>query len=442
MKKYKVSKYNTIISKGKDILIYNSLKGIDSLCKLDAEKWNKLIKSIDAPNKKANELIINDFIEKGIIIDSDLDEEILRKYKHNNVLNNNLLNLILMPTEKCNFRCDYCYEDFKKGAMDNKTVDAIVKYVKENIHKYSSVEVDWFGGEPLLERDLISSISDKIIQICRTSRKGYISTMTTNGYFLTADTVKILIQKYILSYQVTIDGTAKYHNKHRKLHNGQGTYNEIINNLISIRDQIKSNTVSFTIRVNLSRGYEEFFEEYLKVIRNEFSEDKRFNISLRYVVNLSETDKNLDKYLRKEEMGNIFDKASQYIPDMLSRSFISFLTRPQKCYAAKKGAFTIGSDGTIYKCTAHFNKEFNNIGSIKKNNVNDYKIALWMYSDSSDSVECQSCTFSGNCIMGTCPYGSITKNLITCPLEINHIEYILTFLDKQKLIKHIGRNYD
>ena len=41
------------------------------------------------------------------------------------LLTNKILHLILLPTEKCNFRCKYCYEDFSIGRMNVDTISGV-----------------------------------------------------------------------------------------------------------------------------------------------------------------------------------------------------------------------------------------------------------------------------------------------------------------------------
>ena len=59
------------------------------------------------------------------------------------------MSLVIMPTEKCNFKCKYCYETFRKGKMSPAVQDAIINYVKKNIRNHTELAVIWFGGEPL-----------------------------------------------------------------------------------------------------------------------------------------------------------------------------------------------------------------------------------------------------------------------------------------------------
>lgn len=58
----------------------------------------------------------------------------------------------IMPTEQCNFRCTYCYEQFKYGMIESCVVEHIMEFIKCNLNsgKYTEFMLDWFGGEPTL----------------------------------------------------------------------------------------------------------------------------------------------------------------------------------------------------------------------------------------------------------------------------------------------------
>src|SRR2546426_838955 len=79
-------------------------------------------------------------------------------------LRNDHLHLILFPTEQCNFRCTYCYEDFAIGRMTAATVASIKRLIDRRLRGLRSLVVSWFGGEPLLARAVVEEISQHIVR--------------------------------------------------------------------------------------------------------------------------------------------------------------------------------------------------------------------------------------------------------------------------------------
>ena len=78
-----------------------------------------------------------------------------------------VLGLIVAPTLACNFKCEYCFEEVKKGHMSPETVDALVSFVREKAQALKTFSCTWYGGEPLLRMDLIEKLSAAFIDICR-----------------------------------------------------------------------------------------------------------------------------------------------------------------------------------------------------------------------------------------------------------------------------------
>src|SRR5215211_2329775 len=76
---------------------------------------------------------------------------------------NESLHLIVLPTEQCNFRCTYCYEDFSIGRMSSEVIQGVKRLIDRRLPSLKSLSVSWFGGEPLLGRAIVEDISEHIV---------------------------------------------------------------------------------------------------------------------------------------------------------------------------------------------------------------------------------------------------------------------------------------
>src|SRR5262245_50079579 len=102
---------------------------------------------------------------------------------------NDSLHLILLPTEQCNFRCTYCYEDFSIGSMSSDTIQGIKRLIDSRLDGLRALSVSWFGGEPLLARAVIEDISEHIVRATADRPNlHYEGDVTTNGYLLDIST--------------------------------------------------------------------------------------------------------------------------------------------------------------------------------------------------------------------------------------------------------------
>ena len=108
-----------------------------------------------------------------------------------------------------------------KGKMSLEIQDSLIKFVKKNITKFSSMEVRWFGGEPLEALDVVENLSNAFIRMCRAAKRKYTSSMTTNGYNLTLENFRKLYNLNVYAYQITIDGIRSTHDDLRILKNGE-----------------------------------------------------------------------------------------------------------------------------------------------------------------------------------------------------------------------------
>jgi uncharacterized protein len=103
------------------------------------------------------------------------------------------LELILLPTEKCNFRCTYRYESFEIGRMQPAVVNGIKRLLDVRLPQLRQLELSWFGGEPLLAPQVVVEISSHASLLAAKHSVSYNGNMTTNAYLLTPDLLRRLV---------------------------------------------------------------------------------------------------------------------------------------------------------------------------------------------------------------------------------------------------------
>lgn len=251
---YKRSKFNIIRSVNGKQILYNTYSG--HIMEMNDTNIHYMLDS-DLVNINSEKMA--SYLKLGFIVDSDVNEDdIIDELRKKHIVESETLYLYLLPTEECNFRCVYCYEQFKHVWMHKRIQDSIIEYVRQNIKKYKYLRVEWFGGEPLLALDIVEYMSAQLINICRENSVIYYAAMTTNAYTLNLNTFKKLIRCKVRSYQITIDGLRETHDRQRCLANGNGTFERIIKNLIDIKNNVKTNVLDITLRVNISKSTESY----------------------------------------------------------------------------------------------------------------------------------------------------------------------------------------
>lgn len=189
-------------------------------------------------------------------------------------LDNRRLMLIIMPTERCNFRCTYCYEDFAQGKMTEAIKNRIKLFINKRINGLEHIVLSWFGGEPFLASDIVEDIQQHVF-----NNKGKNTSMhsvaTTNGYFLNKPLFEKFISCGLNTFSISLDGLGDIHNSTRRHANHSiDTFSTIWKNLIDMRDSNLNFTVM--IRIHHYPSNMGHIEEFIDALNTEFFSDDRF----------------------------------------------------------------------------------------------------------------------------------------------------------------------
>ncbi|NHN26872.1 4Fe-4S cluster-binding domain-containing protein [Flavobacterium jejuense] len=284
---------------------------------------------------------------------------------------NERLEIIVFVTEQCNFRCLYCYEDFKVGKISSEIILGIKNLILARIHKIKELSLSYFGGEPLLNKSVVLELSDWASKLCKENNVYYFGSLTTNAYGLDKITFKKLIRSKVKSFQITLDGEKEEHNKLRPTINGKNTFEKIYSNLVSMSKS--KHDFSCVIRFNVSDTNIYSVESFILNNSFPFSNDRRFNFHFHPIFGME----NL-KLSKNELLYNLKKIA-------ISKGlFFNSEEGESTCYAAKANSFVIRADGRVQKCTVALESDINNIGKISKDGIlklDQYKLKKWLFAN-------------------------------------------------------------
>lgn len=228
----KESVYNVYFESNGDKYVYNT-------------RYNGIAR-IDSYDILHNKDYHQELIEEGYLVNSNTDEvEELIGEINNRILNDYFnLDLTLLITEKCNFKCIYCYQNPGAIDLDIENADKILKFVKDAIlrYGYKELNINYFGGEPLLNEKILLYLDEGFKTISEGMDILYNSYVTTNGSLITPELCKKVNFDNI---QITIEGMQEVHNNMRKSTNNK--FNDIINSI----DRIIEYCDKITFRINL-----------------------------------------------------------------------------------------------------------------------------------------------------------------------------------------------
>lgn len=305
-----------------------------------------------------------------------------------NSFNDRRLQLFVLPTEKCNFRCTYCYEKFDIGRMKPSIVEAVKVFIDRRIEHLDVLSVEWFGGEPLAAKPVVVDISQHIHSSLASARSVmYSGSMTTNGYMLDRDTATTLVRIGVSSFQISLDGPPEVHDESRVRADGSGTFSQIWHNLLTLRDSDLSFEVM--LRLHFTPATAAHLYSLIDLINDAFADDSRFKVTFKSVNRLGgENDHKLELFnpQAKREMIASFQRRLRQKSQVITHG------RPESqiCYAAKPNSFVIRADGRIGKCTVALYDDRNTVGSIAEDGrilIDNDKLRPWMGGFESLSVE-------------------------------------------------------
>lgn len=311
------------------------------------------------------------------------------------------LELILLPTEKCNFRCTYCYEDFAVGKMKPPIVAGIKALIRNRVPHLKWLSISWFGGEPMLAVDLVKSISAFAKDLCQENNVTFGGGLTTNGYLLEPTVFESLITLNQTRFQITLDGDEEWHDKTRVQANRKPTFQKIWSNLVSCARSASNFQVA--LRLHLHEDNVESVKRLYDLLKRTLLLDKRFSVNFHKVSALGQELKSgprlFDRTAYQAALAYVQGDSSGFNSHTRSElELVDYI-----CYAAKPNSLMIRANGTIGKCTVILDDPRNNLGRIHEDgslDIDNPRLRQWMlgFLDTSKPTL-------------TCPLGALPKEL-------------------------------
>jgi uncharacterized protein len=422
MKKWKLSRYTVVLRcESGAVFFHNSFMGAVAL--IPASKFAEIegilkqeIAEENLRNDTLRELCTNGFFFPCHIDEQKFVSDVLTKEN-----NSGIFDLIILPHENCNFRCNYCYETHEGGIMQADIIQGLKSFIGRKAKECKTLSVRWFGGEPLLAKDIIYELSDSFMESCEKNSVPYWSHMTTNAFLLTPEVVDGLLKRKVNNFQVTFDGPEITHDKSRTLAGGGRTFYKILNNLIEMKKRDVKFSVS--IRVNFNADSIAVMEDFFKIMSESFGDDPRFGLYFRPIGKYGgPNDHNIQvcepSYSRVIEM-ELTEKYLQfgYLDKVVKKSLQS---HGQVCYAGKESSMVVGADGTIYKCSVAFEDPQNHVGKLLADGslaIDQLRWDLWVRNKDSNHSKCNSCPISPLCQGKYCPLYTIKEKKPVCPMR-------------------------
>ncbi|MBC3887883.1 radical SAM protein [Acetobacterium paludosum] len=323
----------------------------------------------------------------------------LKKTKAKAILKEKVL-IVLWTTSRCNLNCKYCYAAAweKRADMDFETAKAALDYFAD-----CSMKVQFAGGEPLLNVDLIC----RVVEYAKSNDYDVAFQMQTNGTLITPE-IATGIKKMKIAVGVSLDGPPAINEKLRGKTNaavngikllGQAGIRANINAVVTKQNVSElPNLVTFAFYLGNVPGIG------LDLIR-EAGNAKSGLVEKASPLQLTTALKGMQR--KSEELFRLSGRwvKLREIEAAKNRLKCSSCAKDY-CYAACGRSFVILPDGDVYPCGSLIDKYEYFMGNIKYGKMKVITLAKIM------SDNCRDCSYYSIC-PGGCPSRLIVNNIIT-----------------------------
>ena len=352
-------------------------------------------------------------------------------------INSPIKAMCLHISHDCNLRCKYCFAstgDFGTGRklMPLETAKAAIDFLLEKSVGRENLELDFFGGEPLMNFDVVK----QTVAYARSKEKEYGKhfrfTITTNGMLLDDDAIDF-INKEMYNVVLSIDGRKEVNDRMRVRADGTGSYDRIVRNFKKLVE--KRGDKEWYVRGTYTKYNLDFSEDVFHLYEQGFDQ-----ISVEPVVE----DPKVEYAITEEDLDRIceeYDKLADRLMELKKNGgFLNFfhfmidleqgpcvIKRLRGCGSGNEYV-SITPDGDIYPCHQFVGHEEYCMGNIEEGTFNEEIKKEFAGAHVYSKPSCQKCWAkfycSGGCNANNYIYnGDIHKvHEMSCKIQRKRLE--------------------
>ncbi|HBT64785.1 MAG TPA: thioether cross-link-forming SCIFF peptide maturase [Ruminococcaceae bacterium] len=377
-----------------------------------------------------NELL--DLYHAGQLFSCDDYEQFADKMGHSP-----LKAMCLHVTHDCNLRCKYCFAGQgvyggEKKLMSQKVALSAIDFLIEKSEGRRNLEMDFFGGEPLMNFDVIKKTVEYGRSLEKKHNKVFRFTTTTNGVLLNEEIADFL-NREMNNVVLSLDGRRNVNDAMRPNAGGKGSYDSIVpkyRHFVTIRGD-----KDYYVRGTFTKNNLDFTQDVLHMADLGFDQ-----LSVEPVV----SEPNLPFSIREDDLPRVFDEYDHLAQIMLERkktgksfNFFHFMIdldqgpcaikRLRGCGCGNEYA-AVDPNGDVYPCHQFVGQPEWKMGSVL---TGEYDLDIkdrFAHSTVYDKSECRKCWAkfycSGGCNANNNQYmGDILhSHFLSCELEKKRLE--------------------
>jgi uncharacterized protein len=271
------------------------------------------------------------------------------------------MTLFIIPTNNCQCRCDYCYEDSidRNRYMDQTVQQQLLGWVERYLDEHPGLKemnIVFHGGEPLLNPKAIYNLLPRLATIAESRQKGFSVSMVTNGVRLDEKILETMSRYDFRRLQLTLDGPKEVNDMRRKLVNGQGTFDTIWSKMHMALS--KKYIDQIHLRINIDTDNLDLIEPLIFQLSEDPLLHDRVKLSLGIVtatIGCNDQVSDAQRYVERTQLSGVF-MAQKYLKLIKVARNLGFEIADEFmigpwCAARHPNTWMIGPQGELYKCT-------------------------------------------------------------------------------------------
>lgn len=347
--------------------------------------------------------------------------------------------MCLHVSHDCNLRCKYCFADEgkyhteKRELMTAETGKRAMDYLVEHSGHRRNLEVDFFGGEPLMNFEVVKEVVEYARELEKKHNKVFRFTVTTNGILLDEKKLEY-INENMSNIVLSIDGRKEVNDRMRYRADGSGSYDKIVPIFQKVAES--RNQDNYYVRGTFTRENLDFSKDVLHLADLGFKQ-----ISIEPVVCGEETDYSL----REEDLPKIFNEYESLVKEYVKRikegngfNFFHFMIDLEEgpCIIKRLSGcgcgceyLAVAPNGDVYPCHQFVGSEEYKMGSLyDSSGLNKELRSTFEKCNVYTKPDCDSCFAkffcSGGCIANACLInGDMNKpHKLSCEMMKKRVE--------------------
>jgi uncharacterized protein len=247
--------------------------------------------------------------EAGLLFTEDIYENAIMDFKARKTV---VKALCLHIAHDCNLACRYCFAEEgeyhgRRALMSYEVGKKALDFLIANSGNRRNLEVDFFGGEPLMNWQVVKDLVLYGREQEKLHDKKFRFTLTTNGVLLN-DEVMEFCNREMANVVLSIDGRREVHDRMRPFRGGKGSYDLVLPKFQKFADS--RDQKNYYVRGTFTRNNLDFSEDVLHFADLGFKQ-----ISVEPVV----AQESEDYALREEDLPKIFEEYDKLAAEMVRR---------------------------------------------------------------------------------------------------------------------------